>query len=46
MDVLRLGPEGRWSLLADLAENDRVRAEPFREIEISLGDFWLESIKK
>jgi Uma2 family endonuclease len=45
LDVFRLGSEGGWSLLASFAENDRVRAEPFREIEISLEDLWLVSIK-
>jgi Uma2 family endonuclease len=46
MDVFRLGAEGGWSLMASFAENDKVRAEPFQEIEINLEDLWLESFKK
>lgn len=33
---------GRWTLLGTYAENDKVRAEPFREIEIELRDLWTE----
>jgi Uma2 family endonuclease len=41
LDVFRL-ESGRWSLLASFAEDDPVRAEPFREIEFELGSLWLE----
>ena len=41
LDVFRLGSQGGWNLLASFAENDRVRAEPFNEIEINLDDLWL-----
>ncbi|MDR3567761.1 MAG: Uma2 family endonuclease [Syntrophobacteraceae bacterium] len=40
MDALRL-ESGRWSLLASFFEDAKVRAEPFQEIEISLGDLWM-----
>lgn len=33
---------GGWLLLSTFAENDTARAEPFQEIEIDLGEFWLE----
>ncbi len=33
---------GKWVMLAAFGENDKVRAEPFVEIEIDLGDFWME----
>jgi len=41
LDVFRL-ETNRWVLLATFIENDRVRAEPFQEIEIELGNLWLE----
>ncbi|MDR3569792.1 MAG: Uma2 family endonuclease [Syntrophobacteraceae bacterium] len=40
MDAFRL-ESGRWSLLGSFTENDKVRVEPFQEIEIDLGDFWV-----
>jgi Uma2 family endonuclease len=40
MDAFRL-ESARWSLPASFLENDKVRAEPFEEIEIALGDFWM-----
>jgi Uma2 family endonuclease len=40
MDAFRL-ESSRWSLLASFCENDKVRVEPFQEIEISLGDLWV-----
>lgn len=40
LDAFRLEC-GRWSLLATYSENDRVRVEPFQEIEIDLGDLWI-----
>ncbi len=44
MDAFRL-ESGRWSLLGSFAENDRVRVEPFQEIEINLGDLWIGSFQ-
>lgn len=35
---------GRWVLLASFAENDKVRVEPFEEIEIQLGDLWIGNL--
>lgn len=43
LDAFRLESD-RWSLLGSFSENDRVRAEPFQEIEIHLGDLWMESL--
>ncbi len=44
MDAFRL-ESGRWSLLASFSENDKVRIEPFHEIEINLGDLWVGSLQ-
>jgi Uma2 family endonuclease len=33
---------GKWLLLSSFAEDDRVCAEPFQEIEIELGNLWIE----
>jgi len=44
MDAFRL-ESGRWSLLASFSENDKVRAEPFQEIEINLGDLWVGDLQ-
>ena len=41
LDVFRL-ESNRWVLLATFIENDKVRAEPFQEIEIELENLWLE----
>ncbi len=41
LDIFKL-ESGRWSLIESFAESDRVRAEPFQEIEIELGNLWLE----
>jgi Uma2 family endonuclease len=41
LDVFRL-ELGRWLLLASFCQNDKVKAEPFQEIEIELGNLWLE----
>ena len=41
LDVFRLESK-RWLLVSSHAEDDLVRAEPFREIEISLADLWWE----
>ncbi len=35
---------GKWVLTGSFTENDKVRAEPFPEIEINLEDLWLESL--
>ena len=32
--------DGRWTELGIHGEQDKIRAEPFAEIEISLGDWW------
>jgi Uma2 family endonuclease len=42
MDAFRL-ESGRWALLASFSEDDKVRIEPFQEIEIHLGDLWMQS---
>ncbi|MEW6487927.1 MAG: Uma2 family endonuclease [Thermodesulfobacteriota bacterium] len=34
--------DGAWVVLGFYAEDDRVRAEPFPEVEIDMGNFWLE----
>ncbi|MBF0498141.1 MAG: Uma2 family endonuclease, partial [Deltaproteobacteria bacterium] len=44
MDAFRL-EAGRWFLLGSYADQDKVRVEPFQEIEIDLGDLWLESLQ-
>jgi Uma2 family endonuclease len=44
MDVFAL-ESGRWVLLGSHAEDDKVRAEPFPEIEFNLGGLWLESLQ-
>lgn len=41
LDVFRL-ESGKWVVAGFYAENDKVRAEPFQEIEIELGNLWLE----
>ena len=41
MDVFALASEG-WLLTDSFAENDKARAEPFREAEIDLAELWLE----
>ncbi len=33
---------GKWAFQKAYAENDKVRAEPFHEIEFDLGDFWID----
>lgn len=45
MDAFRLGADGGWSLLGSFAENDKVRIEPFSEIEINLEDLWVGSLQ-
>jgi Uma2 family endonuclease len=41
LDVFRL-ETNRWFVLATYAEDDKVRAEPFAEIEFSMNDLWHE----
>jgi Uma2 family endonuclease len=41
LEVFRL-ESGRWVLLSAHSENDKVRAEPFQEIEIALENLWWE----
>ena len=39
LEVLRL-TDGRWLLLAVFSNDDRVRAEPFRDFELELAALW------
>lgn len=41
LDVFRL-QSGKWLLLGTHAEDDKVRAEPFQEIEIDMAGLWLK----
>jgi Uma2 family endonuclease len=41
LDVFRL-ESTRWVLLATFVDDDKVRAEPFQEVEIELGNLWLK----
>lgn len=41
LDAFRL-ESGMWVLLSSYVEDDKVRAEPFQEIEIDLAGLWLE----
>ncbi len=41
LEVFRL-ESGKWSRVDAFSENDKVRAEPFEEIEIDLGVLWVE----
>lgn len=41
LEVFRL-LSGQWVKLGGFAENDKVRAEPFQEIEIELSGLWTE----
>lgn len=41
LEIYRL-ESGKWLLLAAFAQDDKVRAEPFQEIEINLSQLWLE----
>jgi Uma2 family endonuclease len=43
LEVFRLEAR-RWVVASVHAEDDRVRAEPFQEIEFSLNDIWLEGM--
>jgi Uma2 family endonuclease len=41
LEVFRL-ESGRWVVLGIYADDDKVRAEPFQEIQIDLADLWFE----
>ena len=45
MDTFRL-EGGKWVLMGSFTENDKVRAEPFQEIEINLEELWLGNLQK
>ncbi len=40
---MKKGEFCRWLLLGTFAEDDKMRAEPFDEIQIDLNDLWLRS---
>ena len=42
LEIFRL-ESGRWTVAGLYAENDKVRAEPFEQMEINLADLWLEN---
>lgn len=44
LEVYRL-ESGRSMLLGNYAENERVRVEPFQDIEIDLSDLWPKMVK-
>jgi Uma2 family endonuclease len=41
LEIFRL-KSGQWVKVAGFAENDKVRAEPFKEIELELGKIWID----
>jgi Uma2 family endonuclease len=41
LEIFRL-QFGQWVKVAGFAENDKVRAEPFQEIDLELGKIWIE----
>lgn len=41
LEVFKL-EAGRWVLWGAFEGNDRARVEPFQEVEIALGDLWME----
>ena len=43
LDVYRLESGGWWRLLESYGGNDKMRAEPFQDVEINLGDLWIGS---
>ncbi len=45
LEVFKL-ESGRWTVAGAYAENEKVRAEPFQEIEIDLANLWLEGKPK
>ncbi len=42
LELLRLGSEGRWTVLAVYHDEAFVRAEPFDAVEIELGLLWAD----
>ena len=42
VEVYRLEAE-KWAVFGVYAESDKMRAEPFQEIEIDLSGLWLEA---
>ena len=44
-DLIVTPQSGKWVLLGSFAENDKVRANPFLEIEIDLEALWLGSLR-
>jgi Uma2 family endonuclease len=45
LEVLRL-ESGKWLIQGVYAENEKVRAEPFEEVEIDLANLWSEEMPK
>jgi len=43
LEIFRL-ESGRWLLLDSFSEDDKVRAEPFQDVEIDLGGLWLPEV--
>ncbi len=41
LDVFRL-ESGKWVVAGCYVEDDKVRAEPFQEVEIDLANLWLK----
>ena len=41
LEVFRL-ESSKWFLLGAFAEDDKMRAEPFEEVEIDLANLWLD----
>ena len=41
LDVYRLDERGGWLLVSSHGEDDRIRAEPFQEVEMELGLLWV-----
>jgi len=41
LEVFKL-ESGKWSVFGAFAENDKMRAEPFEEVEIDLTNLWLD----
>ncbi|MBI5017169.1 MAG: Uma2 family endonuclease [Deltaproteobacteria bacterium] len=42
LEVFGLQSSGAWLTLGLYAENQTVRAEPFQDVEITLGSFWMD----
>lgn len=43
LEVLKLAESSRWVVVGVYAADDKVRAEPFEEVEIDLGRLWAET---